>query len=71
MKTTHHGGHAGRPQTASSHSPLAATPRLPSLLLALSCSLGVLMAPAAHAQSVDTNDAAKQPANAPSATSTG
>ena len=71
MKTTHHGGHAGRPQTASSHSFLTASPRLPSLLLALSCSLGVLMAPAAHAQSVDTNDAAKQPANAPSATSTG
>ena len=71
MKPTHHGGHAGRPQTASSHSTLTASPRLPSLLLALSCSLGVLMAPTAHAQSVDTNDAAKQPANAPSATSTG
>ena len=71
MKTTHHGGHAGRPQTASSHSPLAASPRLPSLLLALSCSLGVLMAPAAHAQSANANDAAQQPADTPSATATG
>ena len=71
MKTTHHGGHAGRPQTAPSHSSLAASPRLPSLLLALSCSLGVLMAPTAHAQSVNTNDAARQPADTPSATGTG
>ena len=71
MKPTHHGGHAGRPQTASSHSALTASPRLPSLLLALSCSLGVLMAPTAHAQSVDANDAARQRADTPSATGTG